>query len=369
MNKIRVLLVDDTAAVRHILADILDDDPAIEVVATAADGREGLDRLQRVEADLLVLDVEMPGMGGLEMLRELKQSHPMLPVLVFSSVTERGAMVTIEALSLGACDYVPKPSMMGSPSDARDYIRATLLKKIHTLAERYLAFRPVRPAPPAAPAITTTRALRPSDQRIDLVVIGVSMGGPNALSRLLGELPADFPVPLLIVQHMPAVFTRALAQRLSSLGGMPVTECVQPQAVFAGHAWLAAGDQHMLVRREAGQLIVEPSHEEPVNFCRPSVDTLFSSAAEAVGANLLAVVMTGMGQDGVQGARVIRQAGGEVLVQDKESSVVWGMAGGVAGEGLADAQVSLSDLAQVIDERVRRHRAEIPEIRRESGEG
>lgn len=367
MNRIRVLLVDDTAAVRHILADILDDDPAIEVVATAADGREGLDRLQRVEADLLVLDVEMPGMGGLEMLRELKQSHPMLPVLVFSSVTERGAMVTIEALSLGACDYVPKPSMMGSPSDARDYIRATLLKKIHTLAERYLAFPPVRPAPPPVP--TATPVPRRSDQRVDLVVIGVSMGGPNALSRLLGELPADFPVPLLIVQHMPAVFTRALAQRLSSLGGMPVTECVQPQAVFAGHAWLAAGDQHMVARREGEQLFVEPSHEEPVNFCRPSVDTLFSSAAEAVGANLLAVVMTGMGQDGVQGARVIRQAGGEVLVQDKESSVVWGMAGGVAGEGLADAQVPLSELAQVIDERVRRHRAEIPEMRRESGEG
>jgi two-component system, chemotaxis family, protein-glutamate methylesterase/glutaminase len=363
MNRIRVFLVDDTATVRHILSQILEEDPRIDVVGTAADGEQGLARLQRVEADVLVLDVEMPGMGGLDMLRALRLSHPDLPVLVFSSITERGAMVTIEALSLGASDYVPKPAMVGSPAAAREYIRSTLLAKIHALADRPAsrlsksASREVPPVPPrtgvAQPVSVSPRPLsHRTPQRIDAVAIGVSMGGPNALGELFRQLPADLPVPVLIVQHMPAMFTRALAARLSQHGRIPVTECDAPMPVLPGRALLAAGDYHLCLDRDGDTVWARPRYSDPVNFCRPSADVLFHSAAEVYGRHLLAVVMTGMGQDGLDGCRAVHQVGGQILVQDEASSIVWGMAGSVARAGLADQQVPLHRLTEEIVTRV-----------------
>lgn len=357
MSTIRVFLVDDTAAVRHILTQILEEDPDIVVVGTAADGRQGLDRLHRVEADLLILDVEMPGMGGLEMLKELKVSRPELPVLVFSSITERGAMVTIEALSLGASDYVPKPAMVGTAAEARDYIKNSLLGKIKTLLQRYnkpsVAYaEPAKTPRPVASQLPHQRI--PS--RVDLVVIGASMGGPSALGQLIPSLPGDFPVPILVVQHMPAVFTRALATRLNQNAALNVAECDSRQRAEPGQVWLAAGDYHMTVDKQGDNTLIAPLRSEPVNFCRPAVDILFSSAARHFGSNVLAVVLTGMGQDGLDGCRQLARAGAQIIVQDQASSAVWGMPGVVSRAGLACAELPLQDMSTEIMRRVNRGR-------------
>lgn len=355
MSPARVLLVDDTASVRHILVGLMEEDPDIRVVGTAADGAQALRRLRHLPVDVLVLDVEMPGMSGLEVLREVRRLWPELPVIIFSSITERGAMVTIEALSLGATDYVTKPSMAGCAEQARDYIRSTLVRKVHALA-RLEDAEPVAQAPVAR---TDSR----HDRRVDAVVLGVSMGGPQALGELFRGLPANLPVPLFIVQHMPALFIQALAQRLSARTGVPVIECLRRQPVRPGQAWIAAGGYHMELRGERGRVQVCPSQAEPVNFCRPAVDVLFNSAASVYGANVLGVVMTGMGQDGLAGADAIAREGGQVVAQDRDSSVVWGMAGAVVEAGLADATVPLAGMAREICRRVAEKRAWMPPSR------
>lgn len=358
MKPVRVFLVDDTAVVRRILVQILEEDPEIIVVGTAPDGAEGLRRLPRVEADVVVLDVEMPGMGGLEMLAELRRHDRDLPVIVFSSLTERGAMVTIEALSLGASDYVTKPAMTGSPAAARDYVRASLLPKIRMLGLRARArgqaaaapvLRVVTP-PVAVPVATPSAPAKRS--RIDAVVIGVSTGGPNALSDILPQFPADLPVPVFVVQHMPAIFTRALAQRLDKHCALAVLECDAPMPVCSGQLLLAAGGYHLRLAHNGAAVWARPDLADPVNFCRPSVDVLFHSAAEVYGANVLGVVMTGMGHDGLDGARAIHARGGQVIVQDEASSVVWGMPGAVHEAGLADCALPLSGMATEIVRRI-----------------
>ncbi|MDX1805154.1 MAG: chemotaxis response regulator protein-glutamate methylesterase [Alcanivorax sp.] len=353
MSAIRVFLVDDTATVRHILTQILEEDADLVVVGTASDGRQGLERLRRVETDLVVLDVEMPGMGGLEMLKELRISDPELPVLVFSSITERGAMVTIEALSLGANDYVPKPAMVGSAAEAREYIKTSLIGKIKALVPRP---RQAAPQTPSIAEISPAPRLSSHPSRVDMVVIGVSMGGPKALGELIPALPADFPVPVLVVQHMPAVFTRALAKRLDDHSTLTVKECDRAMLVKPGQVLLAAGDYHMSVEKHEDRVTAQPLHGEPVNFCRPAVDILFASAARVYGRNVLAVVMTGMGQDGLEGCRQLAQVGAQIIVQDQASSAVWGMAGSVARADLAEIQLPLSQLASEIQRRVYRGR-------------
>lgn len=358
MSPVRVFLVDDTAVVRRILVQILEEDPEIVVVGTAPDGAEGLRRLPRVDVDVVVLDVEMPGMGGLEMLAELRRIDRDLPVIVFSSLTERGAMVTIEALSLGASDYVTKPAMTGSAGAARDYVKASLLPKIRVLGLRARTrSQPSRapvlravPAPPPVVVDAPPAAVR--RQRIDAVVIGVSTGGPNALSDIVPQLPADLPVPVFVVQHMPAIFTRALAQRLDTHCALTVSECDEPTAVRDGRLLLAAGGYHLRLSRNGAAVWARPDLADPVNFCRPSVDVLFQSAAEVYGANLLGVVMTGMGHDGLEGARAIHARGGQVFVQDEPSSVVWGMPGAVHAAGLADCALPLADIAAEISQRI-----------------
>ncbi|MED5237964.1 MAG: chemotaxis-specific protein-glutamate methyltransferase CheB [Pseudomonadota bacterium] len=353
MNRIRVFLVDDTAAVRHILTQILEEDPDIVVVGTASDGQQGLERLQRVEADLLILDVEMPGMGGLDMLKALKAQQSTLPVLVFSSITERGAMVTIEALSLGANDYVPKPAMVGTAAEARDYIRNSLLGKIKSLFKR----EPMVTEKPANITLTpSASSYRRIPSRVDLVVIGSSMGGPKALGEIMAALPDDFPVPVLMVQHMPAVFTKALAERLNQNSALSISECHQPTVIEAGQVLLAAGDYHMSVAREDGKIIATPLRSEPVNFCRPAVDVLFDAAALHFGANTLAVILTGMGQDGLEGCRKLADVGAQILVQDRASSTIWGMPGAVSRAGLATAEYPLMRMADEITRRVNRGR-------------
>ena len=355
MNKIRVLIVDDSVVVRTMLTNVISTDPDIEVVGTAANGRIGLSKIQQTHPDLVVMDLEMPEMGGLEALREIRRLWPLLPVIMFSSLTMRGAAVTLDALELGANDYVTKPARVDSAEQAVQQIKQDLVCKI-----RALCGRDRRPAksngttpfqvPPEA------KYQRPStpvaDGRIGLLTIGTSTGGPNALAAVLPTLPADFPVPILIVQHMPPLFTAMLAERLSSKSAIKVTEAVHGDRLKPGHAWIAPGDYHMALRSSQGTTTIELNQEPRENSCRPSVDVLLRSVARTYGAATLAVIMTGMGQDGLLGCEMIRDAGGTIYVQDEATSVVWGMPGFVARGGLADRVLPLAFLGAAITSRV-----------------
>lgn len=360
MRRIRVLIADDAVVVRRMLGDILSSDPALEVAGAAANGRIALAKIPQVNPDVVILDVEMPEMDGLETLRGLRQTHPFLPVIMFSTVTQRGAAATLDALSLGANDYVTKPANVGSAHQAIEQIRAELIPKIKMFCAKAAGLeftavaRCVRPTTPGAKGLAAPfrRA-----GRVEVVAIGVSTGGPNALSELVPEFPADFSVPIVIVQHMPPVFTKLLAERLETRANIKVEEGAPGQAVKAGHAFIAPGNYHMIVQREERSVRIRTNQEPPENSCRPAVDVLFRSVAETYGAGALGVVMTGMGQDGLRGSERIREAGGQVLVQDEGTSVVWGMPGFVANAGLADKILPLQQMGSEIVRRVRAGRA------------
>jgi len=342
------MVVDDAVVVRKIVTDALASDPEIEVVGTAANGKIALAKIPQIAPDLLTMDVEMPEMDGLATLRELRKLYPKLPVIMFSTLTERGASATLDALALGADDYVTKPSNVGSVMAAQERIKAELIPKIKALVAR----KTVVPYMPA-PTLTTARAIAPLPALlrtggIEAVVIGVSTGGPNALATLFAEFPRELSVPVLLVQHMPPVFTRLLADRLTAGSKLKVKEAKAGDVIAAGGAWVAPGDFHMTVTRSGTQTIVQLNQGTPENSCRPAVDVLFKSAAKVFGRNVLAVVMTGMGQDGLNGCRHVKEAGGLVVVQDEASSVVWGMPGAVARAKLADKVLPLHQLAKEI---------------------
>lgn len=346
MRKIRVLVVDDAIVVRRIVTDALSEDSAVEVVGTAANGIAGLAQLEKLKPDLVTLDVEMPEMDGLGMLRALRQAHPRLPVIMFSTLTERGAATTLDALAAGASDYVTKPANVGSVALAIQRVRDDLLPKIKTLCGGVLS-GVASPRQPPSTGVPPTR--RPGARGpIDVVAIGISTGGPNALNELLPRLPAYFPVPIVIVQHMPPLFTKLLAERLATRCTIPVAEARQGEPVSAPGILIAPGDHHMEVARAGTQLTVKLHQGPPENSCRPAVDPLFRSIATTFGSRALAVVMTGMGQDGLRGCESVRQAGGQILAQDEASSVVWGMPGFVARAGLADRVLPLDALAAEI---------------------
>jgi len=350
MAAIRILIVDDSVVIRKVLSETLAEDRALEVVGTASDGRLGLAKIAQLHPDLVTLDVEMPVMNGLETLAELRKLHPKLPVVMFSTLTEHGAAATLDALTLGASDYATKPSNSGNMATAVEAIRAELIPKIKALCRGVAKLK--LPAPRPAVAVR-----RPANRRIEIVTIGSSTGGPNALAEVLPRLPRDFPVPIVMVQHMPPIFTRLLAERLSAHCEIRVHEGKAEDVISPGQAWIAPGDFHMTVKRagRGGQLQLNQGRRE--NSCRPAVDVLFRSVADAYGAGTLGVVMTGMGSDGVIGAQLIRQRGGEVIVQDEASSVVWGMPGLVCAAGQADGVYPLAQLGQEIMRRVLQSRA------------
>ena len=344
MAGIGVLVVDDSVVIRRIVSSVLDDDPDITVVGTAANGRLALDKLDALRPDIVILDVEMPVMDGLATLRELRRTHPTLPVVMFSTVTERGAMATLDALAAGATDYVTKPTHATSASASVDRVRAELIPKIKGLvgAARTRAVFAKR-----ADAENADRRLAPAvrQDRVDVIVIGASTGGPDALSSIVAGLRSDLSVPILVVQHMPPLFTRLFAARLDRSSALHVVEAVDGQLVEPGHIIVAPGDQHMTVRRQGTDVRVRLTSEPPENYCRPSVDVLFRSAAAVYGAGVVACVLTGMGRDGAQGAERVRAAGGRIIVQDEASSVVWGMPGAVVAAGVATDVVPLRQIA------------------------
>ena len=352
MPPIRILVVDDSSVVRKVLSDGLASDPDLNVVATAASGQIALSKIPQCNPDLVTLDVEMPGMNGLETLAAIRKAYPKLPVIMFSTLTERGAATTLDALALGATDYATKPANTGSLDVTLAQIRAQLIPKVKALC----------PSPASAPpktAATMSPAAMPSareDARIDVLAIGASTGGPNALAELLPAIPEDFPVPVVIAQHMPPVFTRLLAARLNDRCALGVQEGRAGEVLKPGEAWIAPGDHHMTVERVGTSVRLGLNQGPPENSCRPAVDPLFRSVAKTFGNHVLAVVLTGMGFDGVNGAGHIRERGGQVFVQDEASSVVWGMPGQVAAAGYANRIFPLPALAQEIIRRVALHR-------------
>jgi len=349
--KIRVLVVDDAVVFRRLVVEELSADPALEVVGTAANGRIALAKLPQVTPDLVILDIEMPELDGLATLREIRKVYPKLPVIMFSALTERGASATLDALAFGATGYFTKPTSVGGPEQSLQIIRDELIPEIKALCGH--AAGPVFPQ--ASLVSTTPGAVTgpPQAEPVEVVAIATSTGGPNALTEVFAGLLGALPVPVVIVQHMPPMFTRLLAERISAQFSLPVAEGRSGATLRPGHVWIAPGDFHMTVARNCSEVQILLNQNPPENSCRPAADVLFRSVAQAFGPNVLAVVLTGMGQDGLRGCEVIRSAGGQVIVQDESTSVVWGMPGFVARAGLADRVLPLGLIAPEIIRRVR----------------
>lgn len=335
MTPTRVLVVDDSATVRRILRTIIDEDPELQVAGVAANGRIALAMLQQNVPDVVTLDIEMPEMDGLATLVKLREAYPRLPVIMFSTLTERAAVSTLEALARGATDYVTKPTMVGDATQAIRSIREQLVPRIKALCAK--PEQPVR-----ARSAGTVGRLSAGGGRAEIVAIGTSTGGPNALAEVLAAIPNDFPVPIVIVQHMPPTFTRFLAERLSRICAIPVSEATGTETLRPGMVWIAPGDRHLALTRRGNIIQLELLLSPPQNSCRPSVDVLFESVARTFGRSALGVVMTGMGQDGLRGATELAAAGGRVWAQDEPTSVVWGMPGFVVQQGLAQRVLPVS---------------------------
>ena len=354
MPKIRVLVVDDSVVVRRMVSDVLASDPQIEIAGAAANGKIALAKIPQVNPDIVILDIEMPELDGLGTLVGIRKILPKLPVIMYSTLTERGAEATLEALSKGATDYVTKPSNVGSAAQGLECIRIQLIPKIKAICGRILGITlPAPQYPGPGPVVRPPLSLPLTEDRIDIVAIGISTGGPNALAALMPTFPRDFPVPMVIVQHMPPVFTRLLAERLAAKSQLAVREGFMGARLEPGCAWIAPGDFHMIVGNDARRVVIRTHQGPPENSCRPAVDVLFRSVAEVFKSHVLAVEMTGMGQDGLRGCEHIREAGGQILAQDQASSVVWGMPGFVANAGLANRVLPLDQLGLEIIQRVR----------------
>ena len=343
---VRVMVVDDSVVVRGVFGRIIDAQPDMKVATTAANGRAALEALRQVDVDVVLLDVEMPEMDGLAALPQILAMRPNIRVIMASSLTMKGAAVTMTALGLGAADFVHKPVAKGGTA-SMDTVATDLVSKIRALGRRaqsgvQVAIANVDKPVPQAPVRVLAAA---NDITPRVLAIASSTGGPNALAELLAGLPTDFPLPILITQHMPPLFTTLLAERLTRDSGRPCIEAKEGDAIVPGRAYIAPGDWHMTLRtmeRKPIIRLVQSAHE---NHCRPAADPMFRSVASLFGASALAVVLTGMGEDGRRGCQVIVENGGKVVVQDEASSVVWGMPGSVVEAGLASAILPLKDIA------------------------
>jgi len=337
---VRVLVVDDSAFMRRVIADAIASQPDMEVAGVAHNGLDALLKVEQLQPDVVTLDVEMPDMDGLTALRHLMARYPR-PVVMLSSQTQHGAITTLRALSIGAVDFVAKPS--GAISLDFSRVREELLQKIRGAA---LARVRAQVASTRRPPETTRvpRAKYPGAFE-HLVVIGCSTGGPRALAALVPELPAEAPTAYLIVQHMPAGFTRSLAERLDASGPIAVREAVAGDRLEGGTALVAPGDYHLRLSPSGA---VELDQAARVHGVRPSVDVALESVSERFGSKTVAVILTGMGQDGAAGAAVVRQAGGYVLAEDESTCVVWGMPRAVVERGLAHRVAPLDGIAEAI---------------------
>jgi two-component system chemotaxis response regulator CheB len=347
---VRILVVDDAVVARRVISDILDAEDDFEVVGTAPNGNLALTKIARLHPDVVTLDIDMPELDGMQTLSAIRSGYPEIRVIMVSNHTQRGAAITVEALFCGASDYITKAARTSSVEEARLYLQEQLVPKVRALA------------PPAATAAAAARAqaAQPISRRrtppIEIVVIGSSTGGPNALTTILEALPADFPVPVLIVQHLPENFTTFLAKRLDSASALSVREAANRTPIEPGNVWIAPGNLHLETRSTSRGIELATTDGPLVNSCKPAADVLFRSAARCFGASVLAVVLTGMGQDGLDGCRSISAAGGQVIAQDRATSVVWGMPGQVAEAGLAESVLPVSEIGAEIVRRVKASR-------------
>jgi two-component system chemotaxis response regulator CheB len=352
-ERVRVLVVDDSVVIRRLVTHALEQDPNLEVVGTASNGSIGMQRIPQLNPDLITLDIEMPDMDGLEMLRRIRREYPQLRVIMFSTLTERGAAKTLEALTLGADDYVAKVSNEGSLDLSMGRLREEMIPKIMQFFRLPVQSRPaVEPAPAKAPVVSPMRLgaspSRGAKEKPKVLVIGVSTGGPTALGSILPTLPADYPLPVLVVQHMPPLFTRLLAERLDSTCKLRVEEATNDRAVEPGRILIAPGDFHLKLTNNGNGVRVFLDQSPRQNSCRPAVDVLFASAGEIYGGAAVAVILTGMGQDGLRGVEILRARGASVLAQDEATSVVWGMPGAIVSAGLADRVLPLDEVVPEI---------------------
>jgi two-component system chemotaxis response regulator CheB len=354
-SRVRVLVVDDSRIVRRLLEKRLAEQPEFEVLPGAASGTEAIERIEALRPDVVTLDVTMPDMDGIEVLRRVRGRHPDTAFIMFSALTQVGATATVDALTLGAFDFVPKPSAEQGANAFHDTFEALADKIRAACAARLRGPRAVAPPllaatpTPFAPAARAIGATR----RFHGLFIASSTGGPAALSKFFEAFAQPLPVPVFVAQHMPPMFTDMLAKRLDKEGCMRVREAVEGEAARPGEVLIAPGDFHMRVARAAtGGLFVHLDQGDRVNGCRPAADVLFKSGAEALGPGALGVVFTGMGVDGLAGAEAIRNTGGRLLVQDEASAAVWGMPGAVARAGLADAALPPEALADAVRSRL-----------------
>lgn len=409
--RVSVVLVDDSTVVRRALGAIVRCQEDLLLVGEAANGKEALEVIEHAQPDVVVLDMEMPVLDGLGALKIMKKRWPRLPVIMFSTLTERGAEATVEALATGADDYLAKPSTMAGPDRGFGSVVSRMLPLLrewgaiaqqrrqavgttrHLPGEPAITGQPLtaeppsdndgprtrlgharaataaarsataaacsaHPLPPRTPVPIVARPLGPTSP-VSAVVIGSSTGGPNALSTVVPSLPADLGVPVLVVQHMPATFTRLLAERLDRASALHVQESGQGTPVEPGRVYLAAGGYHMVVTCTGPSVTALRGDGPPENSCKPAVDVLMRSAVSVWRSGVLAVVLTGMGQDGLSGARAVVEAGGAVIVQDEATSVVWGMPGAVARAGIASEIIPLDDVAGAIARRIKPSRTAI----------
>ncbi|MGB8138396.1 MAG: chemotaxis response regulator protein-glutamate methylesterase [Pseudolabrys sp.] len=355
-RRIRVMLVDDAVVVRGLFARWVEAEPDLEVVATLRTGRDAVNQLERVDPDVVVLDVDMPELDGIAALPLLLEKKRDLVVIMASTLTRRNAEISLRALALGAADYIPKPGSNREVS-ASTAFRRDLIEKIRQLGLRAKRLRhgikarvsrPHKSAPsivPAAEEITPLRLRQMPLTPPRVLVIGASTGGPQALNRLVVQIDTVIQrAPVLITQHMPPTFTAVLAEHLARVSKFPVREASGGEEVNAGAIYLAPGGKHLKVERRDDMAVIAIDDGPMVNFCKPAVDPLFASAAQVWGSKVLALVLTGMGSDGLAGAKEIVAAGGHVIAQDEETSVVWGMPGQVTNAGLCSAVLPLPEI-------------------------
>lgn len=347
MSPLRVLVVDDSAVVRGLLTRALESDPEITVVSTAGNGDAALRTLHRAEIDTVILDVEMPVMDGLTALPLILRDFPHVHVIMASSLAREGAETKVKALALGAAECIAKPLATSTAESIASLIEELIplvraLGKARKLTVDAGTASGTRPIPVRTP-LAARQAISPA-----VVIIGTSTGGPNALSAVVKGLPQDFPLPILIVQHMPPTFTPMLAKHLEIDGKRPCREAVDLGPIERGHTYVAPGDFHMEIDRIENRMVTRLNRNPPEHFCRPSVNPLFRTAAQWYGNRVLAVMLTGMGEDGIEGTRDVVANNGRVISQDQATSVVWGMPAAVVRENLADEIVPLDQVAPTI---------------------
>ncbi|MBV9346691.1 MAG: chemotaxis response regulator protein-glutamate methylesterase [Pseudolabrys sp.] len=359
-RRVRVMIVDDAVVVRGLFARWVEAEADLQVVATLRTGREAVEQLERTNPDIVLLDIEMPDMDGLTALPLLLRKKPDLIVIMASTLTRRNAELSLRALSLGATDYITKPET-NSEITAASSFRRDLIEKIRHLGSRAkrarVAVAPAVPRPasrapivPVAPSIVpdiaprlALRAFPPVAPRI--LAIGASTGGPQAIATVIAKLGAVIDrAPVLITQHMPPTFTTIMAEQIARVSGRPAHEARDGEEINSGTIYLAPGGKHMRAKRREGTAVIELEDGPLINFCKPAVDPMFASAAEVWGNWVCAVVLTGMGSDGLRGAQAITAAGGSVIAQDETSSVVWGMPGAVAQAGLCSAILPINEI-------------------------